>query len=180
MLRNLALLACGLMLTGCTTWVNIPAQRGDMAVHNPNDRTAREVMAMALARVVVDNDQPAPYAIDLPDGAHGSTYQQIIAKLPEGAAPRDDAAAAVPVYRVKQVQVRGWQGQVDLIPPSTGGSAQLMSVYLKRDWHGWFATRTHLWRMPVINALRISRPMTPPGMAPIPHRDFDPGPAEED
>ena len=180
MLRTIALVACGLWLTGCTTWVNIPAQRGDMASHNVNDWNVRDVTAAAIAQVVVDDNPAGPYAIDLPKGTRASTYQKIIEVLPGGAVVLSADAGAMPVYRIKQIQVRGWEAQVDLIPPPVSGSAQLMSVYLKRDFHGWFVRRTHLWPIPVVEALRISRPMTPPGMAPIPHKDFDPEPVSED
>ncbi len=173
MLRILAVMASVLALSGCATWVNIPAQRGDMAVHNPNEGNVRDVMIAAITRAVTDDQTSGAYAVQLPSGTYDYAYRRVIASLPSGAVRLTPEAAGLPIYRVKQVQIRGFSGQVDLIPPPRGGSAQLLTVYLKRDLSGWYAKRTHLWRMPVVNALRISRPMTPPGMAPVPHRDFD-------
>ncbi|MAE62536.1 MAG: hypothetical protein CMJ49_14410, partial [Planctomycetaceae bacterium] len=53
-------------LTGCATYVNIPAQQGDFASHNPNDWTVRRVTAAALTHLLTNADagQPVdgPYA----------------------------------------------------------------------------------------------------------------------
>jgi hypothetical protein len=180
MLRLSAALFCGLILAGCTTWVNIPAQRGDMASHDPNNATVREVVAAALKHAIVEGVAPAPYAIELPRYTRASTYQKVLASLPVGGMPLPEATeASLPVFRIKQIQVRGLTAQVDLIPPPVEGSAQLMTVYLKGDVHGWYATRSHLWRMPVIDALRMSRPMPAPGTAPIPHRNYEPEKVDE-
>lgn len=180
MLRLSAALVCGLILTGCTTWVNIPAQRGDMASHDPNNSTVRKVVAAALKHVIVEGVAASPYAIELPRHTRASTYQKVLAALPVGGMPLPEVTDAhVPVFRVKQIQVRALSAQVDLIPPPVEGSAQLMTVYLKGDMHGWYATRSHLWRMPVIDALRMSRPMPAPGTAPIPHRNYEPEKVEE-
>lgn len=160
-------LLAALALGGCATYVNIPAQRGDLASHNPDDWTVREVTAAALTYLLTDPESSGTkvggqYAIVLPKNSKNSTYKWVTRNIPAGGDRISDEAGRIPVYRIAQVQVRGLSGQVDIVQPGPGDEEQLVSVYMKRDIDGWYGERDRLWRIPVGLALRAARPPLPP------------------
>jgi hypothetical protein len=154
-----ALLAAVICLGGCATYVNIPAQHGDLASHNPNDVNVKDVEIAAI-RYALDRNRVVeqPVALMLPAGTSDRGFEWIVSKLDApvhryGSAPPDAL-----LYRVAQVQVRALRAQVDIVQPGPAGSRQLLSTYLKRDLEGWYVYRDYLWQIPVDEALYIARP----------------------
>lgn len=145
-------------LVGCTPYVNIPAQRGDMAAHSPNKGTVRDVMAAALTHVVTEAGLPKSYAVALPQRANSITYEKVLKRLPEGAVRHGEAEGDLPVFSVGAVYVRGTDAQVDVVAPSGIGASQLVSVYLDLAIDGWWVVRDRAWTIPVSEALDLSFP----------------------
>lgn len=159
------LIACGLFasiaLAGCgDPYINYPPQEGDVAWHNANSTIAREVQRVALAHILKTWPPEGPYAVALPAGTDTQTYNQVLAALPAGAAALE-SDAKLPVYQVARINVRGWNGQVDVIRPGGETGRQLVSVFVTVDIQGWYARRHRSWRIPVEQALEISNPDAP-------------------
>jgi hypothetical protein len=144
----LLILAAGLTMTGCTTWVNIPPQGNELAVHSANDLVVREVMVASLAGALQTYPPQGQYVIVLPEGASLETYNDVLTHLPEGAGRVADEQGLLPVYEVGRVAVRGFEADVDVVWSSARGPDEAVTVYLKRDWDGWYVTRKRVWRVP--------------------------------
>jgi hypothetical protein len=160
-MRVALVLIAGMVLAGCSPYVNIPEQPGDLATTSANDPNVRAVAAVALRRVVREQPAPTPdYAIALPPGAKPDTYQWVMRHLPgRAAAHPDPGPAELPIYTVAAVYIRGGQAQVDVIFPTATGERRLMSVWqATRLADGWYATRHRVWEVPVDQALGRSRP----------------------
>jgi len=150
------LLALGLVLAGCRgpSYVNIPAEKGDLAFNNPNGRTVRAVVAAAVDGVIVQTPLDGPVALGLPPKAEVLTYESIadhvesnVVPFPEG---EEAAAPTSATLTVTQVRVRGHKGEVDAVRAQAGGPEQLVTVYTAWDaFGGWRVTRIRPWRMPV-------------------------------
>lgn len=158
MTRTCILFIVLLGLGGCSPWVNIPAQRGDLASHDPNTSTVHEAVTVALRHVIGQYPPAGPYAVIMPEGTLAETMGLLNAALPEGAGALADETGRTPVFRVAGIRIRGWGGQVDIIPPAGLKPKRLLSVYLDHDLEGWYVRRTHLWNMPLERALQLARP----------------------
>lgn len=180
MMRPLILFTCLVLLGGCSPWVNIPAQRGDLASHDPNTSTVHKAVTVALKHTLEQYPPAGAYAVIMPEGASTQTMAKLNAALPEGAGATADATGRIPVYRVASIRIRGWDGQVDIIPPAGLRPKRLLSVYLDHDLSGWYVRRTHLWNMPLERALQLARPapryeappVVEPQPEPIPEADM--------
>jgi len=150
-------------LAGCTTYSNVPAQPGDLARNDPNDEPIRAIMASALEAVAAD--QPMDQvAIVLPAGTLPANYDWIVPKVSKGAMwSAEPVDAAIPVLEVRQVRLRGWRAQVDVIRPASVGDMnhrELVTVYLKSyPVGGWAVQNLRVWRGSLEDALRESAQM---------------------
>lgn len=168
----LALLVVSLFtFTACSTYVNIPPQTGDVAGNDPNVVDVVTVQAKALKAVIEDRPSKVPYRFMLPPGSNSQSYRQAQEELgdlavhgltlPDNSA--GEAGAKVnPPAEVRQVMVRGWTAQIDIVRPSdpnvAGSTLQLVTVYLKWQFvDGWHVQRMHAWHIPVDAALNKSR-----------------------
>ncbi|HEX7008336.1 MAG TPA: hypothetical protein VF184_00045 [Phycisphaeraceae bacterium] len=143
----------GLAAVGCSTpYVNIPAAQGDVASHNPNADNVRGVQIAALRAVLLDRPIEGPIKLVLPEGTSNLTYAAVAEAVgPNAYAPfepeADDATATL---EVKQIRIRGWQGEVDLVRPYPYGQGevqQLVTVYLDyAPFSGWTFNRIRSWR----------------------------------
>ena len=163
-------LLTALLLTGCSTYVNIPGQTGDVASNDPNSESIAVVQAKAL-RMVIDESKPAKYVFALPAGTNSKTYALVQEDLgdpasstPPGPGTQDvvEGAAGAPTLEVKQILVRGWYAQVDVVKPSDPNNLnapkQLVTAYLKyAPFDGWYAQEVRTWQFPVDEALKRSR-----------------------
>ena len=143
---------------GCAPYVNIPAQRGDLATHTPNNGTVRHVMAAALAHVLAQRRTPEAYAVALPQRASSHTYHRVLEQLPGEPAAHRVGPTEQPVFSVVGVYVRGAEAQVDVVAPTAEGASQLTSVYLEAAMDGWWVVRDREWSIPIEQAIDLAYP----------------------
>ena len=151
-----AMAACG--PGGCATYVNVPAQSGDVAQNDPNYETVTQVEATAVMAVLQDKPVPGLVTLDLPAGTRPEGYQTVIKGLPEGVTA--EKAEGRPVVSVRQVRVRGWYAQADVVHPGTRADdpPHLVTVSMRWEWFkGWQPQHLKHWRIPVDDALKQSR-----------------------
>lgn len=154
-----ALVALALALGGCATYVNIPAQSGDVAGHDTNVKRVLEVQLAALSAVHEMRPAPGPFRVVLPAGTSDASYQALVPKISDQATwSSDEVAPGAYVLQAKQVRIRGWYAQVDIVRPATAttpdGPKQLVTVNLRSDpVVGWHADGIKVWAMPLEKAL---------------------------
>ena len=159
----LLLSASLVLLGGCQTYVNIPAQTGDVASSNINGSNVRNMVGEALRGLRGEMLASGRYEVILPAGATPETYTAVlaIAGEPYTWADARDSTRVVDKLEVRAIRVRGWEGSVDIIrstdPHTTDAPKQLVTVYLK-DYivGGWASRNIRVWRMNVADALLIS------------------------
>jgi len=173
---TVALLAFITTFTGCSTYVNIPPQTGDVAGNDPNVLDVVTVQAMAIRAVIEDRPSKRKYVFMLPPGSNTTSYRQVEEELGDlathglslpdansaNSANVEGQAVKPPPVEVRQVMIRGWTSQIDIIRPSdpntSGTPLQLVTVYLKwQFFDGWTVQRMHAWHIPVDAALNRSR-----------------------
>ncbi len=150
------------LLTGCTTYINIPPQPGDLAVHNPNNGTVREVESTGLAAVLAGRSAGQRLGVKLPEGTDAETYKRIITPLGDKVY-QDEAVQPKAFAEVRRVAVRGRYAEVDIVMPEpTSQVPQLYTAYLAWEpGRGWYSQRVKHWRIPVGDALEASADSTP-------------------
>jgi len=155
------------VLGGCTTYVNIPSRAGDVAVHNPNDDTVKDVEAGALRGAISERPINEPFEVILPEGSLPSTYDWVLPHVgPHAVWSKNGAHEGQPVVEVREIRIRGSSAQVDVIRPwdpgDPSGYQQLVTVELSWDpiTH-WQTDRVAGWRTSVDKALR-TKPYEPP------------------
>jgi hypothetical protein len=154
-----ALVLLPVLLAGCATWVNIPAEPGDLASHDPNLETVLKIDLQAVRAVLNTIDPEAPVHIILPPGTVPLGYEAVVPKVNEKAAwsvnPPPPGAL---VLEVRQVRVRGSFAQADVIAPADptqrNGPKIVNTVYLHYDViAGWDVTQVRAWPISVDAAL---------------------------
>ena len=143
---------------GCATYVNIPAQAGDLAAHDPNKENVHLVQGHALQAVLDDRPIQVPFSLVLPPGSRPETHQAVAERLePQPISSDEETDDALPQVRVSQVRIRGWIAQVDIVRPAAD-TTQLVTVYLKWEpFAGWHVERMRAWQLPVGEAIQHSR-----------------------
>ncbi len=147
------------LLNGCATYVNIPAQVGDIANNDPNHRTVRAVELVALQAVIAEHPMLTPFELVLPAGTLPRHYEQMVPEVSIHATwAGQNPDADLPVLEVRQVRIRNDAAQVDIVRPSNpmdfAAPPQLLTVAL--DWDvlaGWGPKRVRLWHGSVEEAL---------------------------
>jgi len=152
-----------LLLGGCATYVNIPAQPGMWASSNPNESTVQNIVIAALTEVLEDRQSEERYRVRLPEGSSDATYNYVIARLPKGARPAPFVAEG-DLYSIAGVYVRAREGQVDIARPAAAEGRELVSVYLRYYLDGWHPYRVRPWRIPLGRAIEQA----------VPGRDLEP------
>lgn len=161
-------------LGGCSTYINIPAHRGDVARNNPNLPAVREAQRAALQGMFLEDPIETKYQIILPQGTSPAHYNVLLRQLDDELAmwsikgPRDGVAHIV----LRHIRVRGWDAQVDLVRPASfrqiDGPRQLATIWLQ--WYpfsGWTFKRMHLWSIGVNEALREAQRQPEPSIQPL-------------
>ncbi|MAX24665.1 MAG: hypothetical protein CMJ19_09195 [Phycisphaeraceae bacterium] len=158
-----ALLLITVGLSACTPYVNIPGQKGDtLATHNPNSKTIQEAVVAALQAVITYRPVEGPYQVILPQGTDPATYAKLLPQLGDQAMWSSDGVRQnMPVYEVKGIRIRGYEGEVDIVRPAVGlpdgRTEQLVTVDLKYYiTGGWSHVRLRVWKAPVEDAMRIN------------------------
>jgi hypothetical protein len=142
------LLPC--LCLGCNpySYVNVPAQKGDVARHDPNSKPVRQVAAAAMKAVLANHDIPRPVLVVMPAGSSELSAADVARRLGDGAvsAADTDVTPAATIH-ARQVRIRGMEAEVDVIFPGIGGVPQLVTVY--ESWapfNDWGADRMRTWR----------------------------------
>ncbi len=165
-IKLLSVLVLGSAMWGCSPYVNIPGEPGSVATESTNDLGVREAIAESLKLIMLREAPPADWALVLPEGTTQRNYAYVLDNV--GAGSRlADAADDAPVYEVISIQIRGLDGQVDIVPPveMTHGTARVQTVYLRHRLDQWHAQRTRLWNIPVPEAMAIVNPDAAPRFA---------------
>ncbi len=164
-MRALCILTILAAVTGCSPYVNVPGQPGSVATKSANDMGVRDAVADAM-RMQLRLAPPArDWAITLPKGSSDETYQWVLERIGRGA--RYTGQTDVDVYDVVSIQIRGLNGQVDLVLPlnQTGDIARVRSIYLERKLNGWDATYGKTWQISVPEAMELANPSAAPRYA---------------
>lgn len=154
MLRRLCTLAlavtAALAAVGCAgpTYINIPAQEGDLAGHDPNGDVVRAVIADAVRGLMLDVPMEAPIAVVLPADATALSHADVARRIGEGAvSPFEEGITPATTVEVREVRVRGSKGEVDVVHPGRGGMSHLTTVYLEwQPFGGWRSERIRTWQ----------------------------------
>jgi len=144
--------------SGCIAYVNIPAQPGDFARHNPNDRAVRIVLTEAINAVNKKFPVEGKFAILLPQDTTTKTYHAVSKKSGKQAVwPGNTDRTDLPVLTIKQIRIRRQDAWVDIVRSTHNDGKQtdqLMTVEMK--WHplqGWLIQRLRVWGVKAEDAL---------------------------
>ena len=149
-------IAClAFVLGGCQgpSYVNIPAESGDVAFNSPNGRTARVVAAKAIDYVIMETPLEGTVQLTMPAGTDSLTYEAVSVLLATGQVTKATGEEGAATIRVTNVRVRGYNAEVDAVRARADGPEQLVTVTL--GWYtfdGWKAERIRAWRIPVAGA----------------------------
>lgn len=163
--RVMVVVAACMWLGGCAAYVNIPPQAGDIAVHDPNRDNVRDVLTAALTYAVAGTDDGEVY-IQLPAASNAETYSHMLPTIsPSAVWSPDPPEEGQAVFDVRQVRIRGWKAEVDIIQPedmaNPDGLQQVVTYYLRQAPFGdWSVQRRRVWRVPVDRALTESARLT--------------------
>jgi len=145
----LCLPALALLLApaGCGLYVNIPPQRGDIALHAADWVPVREIVTDAANHLAAQRGlHDDPYTFIVPEDGDAGVYELLTPRLI--GSPQRDSAAGLAVLEVLKVRVRGSDAEVDLyVAPEPSQIGDTITVYL--SWlpaSNWSVDRTRLWR----------------------------------
>lgn len=141
-----------LALAGCA-YVNIPPQQGDLAWHDPNNQTVREVLTRTLKAVLDEQPIEGRFVVLMPDGSSAEPYinlNRVLENYDPKAWKQVLITDATPAIHIKQIRIRASEAQVDLVretnPTQPDPHNQLITTQLY--WQapdGWFAHRVRRW-----------------------------------
>ncbi len=138
------------LAAGCAgpTYINIPAQEGDLAGHDPNGDVVRGVVAEAARGLMLEVAVPPPVAVVLPADATALSHADVARRIGEGAvSPFEEGIEPASTVEAREVRVRGGRGEVDFVHPGRGGMSHLTTVYLEwAPFGGWKAERVRTWQ----------------------------------
>ena len=145
-----------LTLTACaripSAYVNIPAQKGDTALHDPNRRGVRLVMLRSLEYVLTERPPNQPFQVMLPIGTSDEAYAGILAQLGDNAMwASDGQTRGLPIVAIAQIRIRGSSAEVDVVRPSfpQAGQSSEQTVTVSLNYNpidSWYAVRLREWR----------------------------------
>jgi len=146
-------------LTGCgQVYVNIPPAAGDMATHDPNDKTARQVQVAALRGVLAEYPSDGTVRVTLPEGTTKLHYATMLPKVSESAIGPDDAGDAATDLHVRAIRVRGKSGEVDVVRDTGDQKGQVITVRLSwQPMDEWKADQLRSWSAITDDTLRTAK-----------------------
>lgn len=147
-MRRISLLVLTVLAVGCTPYVNIPSQPGDIAFHSPNKQTVRVIEVVAGKAALTDRPIEGTFQIVLPEGTSILTYEAVVPKISEIATyTKDGSLGNDPVLAIKQIRIRGGNAEVDIIRPVAQDRSEFITVYLTYDpMAKWAVDRIRVWR----------------------------------
>ncbi|MFG0251343.1 MAG: hypothetical protein ACF8NJ_00550, partial [Phycisphaerales bacterium JB038] len=163
------LLAAG--LGGCASYVNIPPQPGDTAIHKPDMIPVPELMTDALMWATARYPVEPPYAVNLPADTPRVTYSNVVERGTRGRGiAMSPEVEHLPTYHIAEVRIRGTRAQVDIVLPAGQGAAAT-TVTLRSTMSGWRMQDARSWIAGVVPV---------PAATYIPDAVFAPPPTQTD
>ncbi len=147
-ITSLTALSWMLLLAGCNpyTYVNVPPQAGDVALHDPNQKLVRNVEVEAVRSLLLQRPLNPPVSLQLPTGTSELTLTDVARRCGEGVQPAQDDQEAASLIQITQVRIRGINAQVDVMYPTVTGMSQLLTVYMNyQPINGWQTDRIVDW-----------------------------------
>ncbi len=132
-------------------YINIPADRGDVAGNDANGGNVPAIESAALKAMAADRKAKAPVTLLLPPGSTYATYQKVAAKAGDVFVLPEFAPSDAPVYEVRTLRARGGSAQVDVVTPGDIRPLALTEVNL--DWKADLDGMG--WRVSTVEARRI-------------------------
>lgn len=149
---------------GCTSWVNIPPEQGDTAIHAVNLPPVPGVMASAVSYAVEQYPANGTIAVSLPAPASERCFSVVLGRVGKGAVAwrgSDDLRTA---YRVLSVRIRGNSASVDVLLPTSVDlldGKYLLEVNLVGQFDGWSVRSV---KRLFLTTARLEGAATPAGM----------------
>ena len=132
-------------LSGCASYVNIPPQPGDTAIHKPDMIPVPELMTDALVWATARYPVEPPFAVNLPPDTPRVTYNNVVERGTRGrGVPMSADVEHLPTYHIAEVRIRGTRAQVDIILPR-GQKASATTVTLRSTVSGWRMQDARSW-----------------------------------
>ncbi len=141
------------LLGGCSLYVNIPRQAGDVARHDPNMVAVGEAEEVALRYLMNDRPMKQPVQIVLPAETSPETYQAMMPQIGELATYNlDGEREDMPTLKVERVLIRHPLAELDVMRPAfidePLGPTEMVTVYMKwKPFSGWRVERLRVWRL---------------------------------
>ena len=159
----LCVMCAAATMGGCATYVNIPPQSGDVAWHDPNGKTATQVVAAALQAVAAEDPGTGPYLVALPEGTLTETYQAVLVEIDDSnMRAHEGVDVGLGTFEIKQVRVRGWNAAVDVLYrpglDELDPSERLTTAYLK--WSlidGWTTASVRRWHAATVSTMEMTQ-----------------------
>lgn len=152
------------LISGCSLYVNIPEQSGDVARNDPNLKAVGKAQEAALHHLYQQRSFTQPVQIMLPEGTTPETYQAMMAQIGELATYNLDAARDdMPTLEVKRVLIRHPFAEIDVSRPAFAneplGPTELVTVYMKwGPFTQWRIERVRVWQMTPSTPRNLSSP----------------------
>jgi len=133
-------------LPACTPWATYPkAEGGSVNLGGPGMEPIPTLETEAIRYAHGRWGGATEPVINLPPGTPSTVYDLVIKRLGKGRPMRE---AGEPAFEVREIRVRGFDAEVDLVYPGAEGFHQLATVNFKRDALGHFtATDARIWRV---------------------------------
>lgn len=160
--------------TGCQesmAYINIPADRSDVAWNNPSAGQVVALEAAALRAIAKEWRTQAPATFLLPPGSRYADYQKVAAKAGKPFVLPQSASAGTPVFEVRAIRARGGTATVDIV--STGEIRPLVLTEVNLEYHTSFDGIG--WRVDTIEPRRVL-PAAAKHVAPGPGSSLQPKP----
>ena len=146
---------------GCSTYVNIPAMPGDVAISNPDAQTVHDVIVPAMKLLMEDQKLTDKFQVVFPVKTTPAVAQKTVARISDLAVWQEAPDTSLPIYDIRQVRVRGMDAEVDVVRPvavkQPDAGRQVATVFVHwSPFDGWRGVEIRVWRMSVDNALRIA------------------------
>lgn len=147
-MRRCLIVCLAVLFAGCTPYVNIPAQKGDLAFHSPNKQSVREIMVAAGRAAIADRPIEGTFYVTLPEGTSILTHEAVVSRISENAAySKDGAPAEGAVLAIRQIRIRAAVGEVDILRPVAADRSEFITVYMTYDPVAkWAVDRIRVWR----------------------------------
>ena len=154
----------GLMLSagGCASWVNIPPEEGDTAIHAVNLPPVPGVMASAVSYAVEQYPAKGTIAVALPAPASERCFAVVLDRVGKRAMAWGGGKGLRSAYRVLSVRIRGNSASVDVLLPTSVGlldGKYLLEVNLAGQLDGWSVRSARRLFLTTARLEEAARPM---------------------